>query len=474
VRGAAQHKALHHLVETTVAVAARYECDTLNWKVYEMATGTVAPQGVRGLTVSSAAAAGVAAAAMVATLPGRTHGLGLITEPLLADLQLGRVPFAALNFWATLVGAAFCLPVGWAIDRFGVRVVLSAVLLALGAVVVGVTGVITGGTALALPVPEVFFTRGIEWSPVPLDLFLLVLLTRGLGQSALSVVSLALIGKSAGDRPGIVIGLYSFLVAVGFMAAFSVVKAAFEQLHADWRTVWAGIGWALIAFGVLALVVVPRRESATATARSGEQWGLTLGAALATPGFWVFTSATSFYGLVAAGMSLFNQSLLAERGFDRGVFLTISTVTPLIGLGANLAAGWLATRLRLGMLLAASLLILAGALACFPMVSTLAQVYAYAGAMGVAGGILTVVFFTVWRQAFGPANLGQIQGAAQLLTVLASAAGPLVLAAGHRAYGSYAPVVQNLAVVAAGFAVAAFVVPLPKSAAPEKEEEPTW
>ena len=72
--------------------------------------------------------------------------------------------------------------------------------------------------------------------------------------------------------------------------------------------------------------------------------------------------------------------------------------------------------------------------------------YAYAAAMGVAGGVLTVVFFTVWRQAFGPAHLGQIQGAAQLLTVLASAAGPLVLAAGHRAAGSYAPVVQNLAV----------------------------
>ena len=48
--------------------------------------------------------------AMVATLPGRTHGLGLITEPLLADLGLDRVPFAALNFWATLLGAAFCLP----------------------------------------------------------------------------------------------------------------------------------------------------------------------------------------------------------------------------------------------------------------------------------------------------------------------------------------------------------------------------
>jgi hypothetical protein len=173
--------------------------------------------------------------------------------------------------------------------------------------------------------------------------------------------------------------------------------------------------------------------------------------------------------MVAAGMSLFNQSLLAERGFDRNVFLTITTATPLIGLAANLGAGYLATRMRLGILLAVSLLILAGALACFPYVTTLTHVYAYAAAMGVAGGVLTVVFFTIWRQAYGTAHLGQIQGAAQLLTVLASACGPLVLAAGHRAYGSYAPVVENLAIAAAVFAVVAWIVPLSNAAQPTEE-----
>jgi MFS family permease len=303
---------------------------------------------------------------------------------------------------------------------------------------------------------------------VPLDLFALVLLTRGLGQSALSVVSLALVGKVAGKKPGAVIGAYSFLVAVGFMGAFAGVKAAFEELHADWRALWAGLGWALVGFGLFALAAVREPKPAEYEPSAGEapaaaERSYTLAAALAAPGFWVFALATSFYGLVAAGMSLFNQSLLAERGFDRSVFLTITTVTPLIGLGANLASGWLATKVRLGVLLTAALLLQAAALACFPYVTALAEVYAYAAAMGVAGGVLTVVFFTVWRQAFGPAHLGQIQGAAQLLTVLASAAGPLVLAAGHRAAGSYGPVVQQLAAAAAAFALAALLVPLPTS-----------
>src|SRR3954453_153053 len=81
----------------------------------------------------------VAALAMVATLPGRTHGLGLITEPLLADLGLDRVAYAQVNLWATLLGAAFCLPGGWLIDRLGLRVVLAGVLAALGGVVVAMS-----------------------------------------------------------------------------------------------------------------------------------------------------------------------------------------------------------------------------------------------------------------------------------------------------------------------------------------------
>ena len=68
----------------------------------------------------------VAAAAMVGTLPGRTQGLGLITEPLLADLGLDRVTYAGLNFWATIVGSAGALGIGRLIDRFGSRGVLTA------------------------------------------------------------------------------------------------------------------------------------------------------------------------------------------------------------------------------------------------------------------------------------------------------------------------------------------------------------
>src|SRR5215813_11659085 len=81
----------------------------------------------------------VAALAMVGTLPGRTQGLGLITEPLLRDLQIDRVAFARINLWATLIGALFTVGVGRLIDRFGSRIVLTFVSVALGFVVLGMS-----------------------------------------------------------------------------------------------------------------------------------------------------------------------------------------------------------------------------------------------------------------------------------------------------------------------------------------------
>src|SRR5947208_15507677 len=82
----------------------------------------------------------LAALAMVGALPGRTQGLGLITEPLLADFGMDRVAYATINLWATLFGALFCLPCGRLVDRLGSRTVLSAVVMALAATVLVMSG----------------------------------------------------------------------------------------------------------------------------------------------------------------------------------------------------------------------------------------------------------------------------------------------------------------------------------------------
>jgi MFS family permease len=384
---------------------------------------------------------------MVATLPGRTHGLGLITEPLLRDLELGRVDYARINLWATLLGAVFCVPCGWWIDRFGARRVLTLVLLGLGFVVLALSRVETTPT-----------------------LFALVALTRGLGQSMLSVVSITLVGKWFTRRLPLAMGVYSICVGIGFSKAFTKVGA--RVLEFGWRDAWAEIGWALLAFAAVAWLLVrdgPERKGEIRDADlsptpSGKEWGATFGQALATPAFWVFAVAVSTYGMVSSGISLFNQSILAERGFAPEVFHTVLSIGALTGMASNLLGGWIAARWSLGGVLGAAMFAFGGALLALPYVSTLAQVYAYAVTLGAAGGAITVVFFSVWGHAFGKLHLGKIQGLAQMLTVFASAGGPLLFAACHARTGSYMLVFWLLAPLAAALGLLAWAIRLPRAA----------
>jgi MFS family permease len=186
------------------------------------------------------------ALAMVATLPGRTHGLGMITERLLADLQLNRVSFASINLCATLLGAAFCLPIGYLIERARVRLMLTLVVASLAAVVLLMC-------QINLPLAEKV-SQGLGGLTSPetsliVILFVAVLLTRGLGQSALSVVSLAMAGKWFERRLSMAMALFSVLVSIGFTVAFARGR---ELADWKWQSAWAVLGWSLLVFAPVA------------------------------------------------------------------------------------------------------------------------------------------------------------------------------------------------------------------------------
>ena len=401
---------------------------------------------------------GVAALAMVGTLPGRTQGLGLITEPLLADLDIGRVAYAQVNLFATLVGALFAYGVGSLLDRRGSRVVLTAIAILLGVVVLAMSQV-----------------SGV------LPLLVAVTFTRGLGQTALSIVSLAMVGKWFQRRLTWAMGIYALAMSIGFMIAFPIVGAV--VLAHGWRLAWAAIGLALVAgLAPMAWTLVratpdtigevmdgdraarPEAVQNPAPVAAGDRLAAsaTLAEALRSPAFWVFGLASSMYGLVASGIGLFNEAILAERGFEPGVYHTALAVTAITGLAGNIVGGAWAERGSFRPVLVSSMVMLSAALAGLPHVATPMHVMAQAVVMGVAGGFVMVVFFSFWGRAFGDGHLGRIQGAAQVMTVLGSAVGPLALAWCVEATGSYAVAFDVLAAMVAALGLGAVLVRMPR------------
>jgi hypothetical protein len=113
-------------------------------------------------------------------------------------------------------------------------------------------------------------------------------------------------------------------------------------------------------------------------------------------------------------------------------------------------------------LLALSSVVLGGTLAGLPFARTMEHLYVYAAATGFVSGVVTVVFFMVWRPMFGATHVASIQGAAQMLTVLASAISQWLFPAAKEWAGSYVPLLHVLAAAALVLGVWTWFVPLPR------------
>ncbi|HEY1108301.1 MAG TPA: MFS transporter, partial [Opitutaceae bacterium] len=304
----------------------------------------------------------------------------------------------------------------------------------------------------------------------------LLVLSRGFGQNALSVVSLTIPGHWFARRLSLAMAIYSVSLSIGFMAAFPIVSLLVDSQ--GWRFAWGAIGWSLVVVlapvGWLLTRPAPRGaelaaagEAAPADAATGDATaGFTWGQALRSPVFWVFALSSSLYNLLASGIGLFNQSILTERGFETDIYRRSLVITALTSLLGNFLGGWLATKWQLNHLMALAMGLLGLALLGLPSLTAVWHVDVFSAVMGVAGGFVIVLFFTAWPKLFGRAHLGRIQGTAQMLTVVASAIGPLVLAKCHAWTGSYAAIFYSLAGVVAllGFAAWRVRVAQPQAA----------
>lgn len=381
---------------------------------------------------------------MAATLPGRTHGIGLITTRLLDDYsQVSESGFASINLVATLIGSLMCLPCGWLIDRFGIRSLATLVLAALGCVVLWMA------SAPSLSV-----------------LCIAIALTRGIGQSMLSVVSLSIMGKSFPNRSGAVMGSYALVLT--FMMAACTGLLANRVANFGWRQAWSEAGWGILLVAPFVWISLPRSISLVGTIsvpmiEDATCRHTTLGQALTTPCFWAFSLSISLFGMISSGVSLFQQSILASKGFSEQLYHVSLVVGLFVGMIANLIGGWLSTKFPMQHLLGLAMWLLAGSLVTLPFLTTSLQAYGFCIAYSLAGGMITVLFFTVWGQAFGTRELAKIQGSAQMLTVLGSSCGPLLVTESNARFQSYDPAVCCFALASILVGCFSFLVSVPNA-----------
>lgn len=371
--------------------------------------------------------------------PGQSFVLSLYLEPLMAATGLDRLGLSLLYSLATLAAALLLPVVGARADRWQGGKFLARALLALA------------GAMLLLATASGAVVLGIS-----------LLLLRMLGQGAIGIGGLALVVRWFERHRGRALAVVTLGYALGEMAFPIALPVLFGTV--GWR------GSLLLLAGVYAAVFAPFvawavREPRTAERRRQEplrrsdhrppilSWGVS--AAIRTRRFWALAAITAFVPLAITAVLFHQVAILRELGHGPGGVAAAMAGMALGGIAGTLLAGPLVERLPTRIGVAASLALLAAALATAalgPAGPLLPSIY---GTMlGLANGTGKLAGSLIWPDYYGAGSVGAIKGVVNLVRNGSTAAGPPLAAAWMAAVGGAPAMLLGLASVAAALAMA--------------------
>ena len=328
-------------------------------------------------------------------------------------------------------------PVGWAIDRYGARVVL-----VMGIIIIGLS------------------TMAMAWLSVHIAIFYAALaIGRIMFSSPLNVGPATVVGRWFVRQRGRATGLL-FLSHSGGMVAFPLV-ATWVSVVWGWETAWIVLGLMVYAIALLpaALLIAQRPEdvgllpdgddpdnsvnavetpaaSEEQPADAGIEW--TTREALRTPALWVLALGTGFLFLLQSGTNTYQADLLRSKGIDLALS-QLSIVVNAAGTGiGSLLWGRVVEKMRVSYTYAIVALVMALACGIFVVADTVLLTYLAAGLFGVAVAGILVVPPVAYANFFGRQSLGTIRGVTEPFTSLGQAIG--AVASGlvfHFTGGSY-------------------------------------
>jgi len=414
----------------------------------------VSRSGKGGSSWTDARVTTAGALAMCLSAPGQTAAVSVFVDPMAAELGVSRTAVSTAYLVGTLAGAAALPVVGRVMDRRGARPVLLAIGAVFGAVLVGLSAVsgLVGLTAGFV---------GIRFA----------------GQGALTLVATTLVAYYVQRRLGTAIGI---VTAVG-SAGISLVPIGLEALIAEhgFRTAWFVQGvavWVLIV--PIALAGVPRRSRAPGpeaevtprkTGRSGAARQV-----VRVPMFWVLCGGVGVLALVGTALTFHQVDVLGERGLTPAEAAATFLPQTVSGLTSTLLIGMVLDRVSPRPVMVGSMLMLVAALVMGGFLAPGWGAVLYGIALGVANNSFRTVEAAALPRYFGTETIGEIRGIVHMITVAASAVGPVLLALGHAAVGTYRPLLLVLIVLPVGLIVGVLLVrePRPRPAEPHPAPGP--
>ncbi|MDP6451715.1 MAG: MFS transporter [SAR202 cluster bacterium] len=401
--------------------------------------------------------------ALFTSAPGQTYVVSVFIDPMIEDLGWSRNLYSSLYTGGSLTAALAVPFIGRLLDRFGGRIMLTAVAMAFG-----VATVLIGSVAS------------------PIHLFLGFVAIRALGQGSLQLISTTLVAMWFIRRRGRAMALMA-LASPMSQAAFPVV-AFFLISTWGWRNAWVILGaiiWiVLIPVGIILVrrspesvglepdgVSRPMGSPSAAANISADHNDWTLGEAIRTRTFWMLLFVGLPLSMIGTGLTFHHVDLFVTKGYDVGLAAgVLSFMAPMALLG-TIVAGFLNDKLPNRHIMASGHLLLATTMVWAMPMSLVWQAFVYGGSMGFAQGVIMTTTNVIWPNYFGRTHIGSIRGVVSTAMVASSAMGPLPVSFLFALNNDYnTPILAFLGLPIATAVVSLLAVPPRKSTAAVRPE----
>ena len=347
--------------------------------------------------------------------------------PLSEELGWSRTLIAGAASFGGLAASFVSPGVGWLVDRYGARFVLTASIFILG-----------------------LSTISLAWATVPVAFYLAYGVGRVIFASPVSIGSSVVVSRwfvrMRGRTSGILFGSHSIgLVAFPLIASVIIGTSG-------WRDAWIVLGllvWGIALLPTALLIVqqpedvglspdgdapVPEGETRD-TASSGqpasappaaEEPVWTLREAMRTPALWMFATATGMVFLVQAGVNTHLAAYLRDEGLSAAFAgFGISLNAAFLGLG-SLFWGWITEKIPPRYALAGVAIFVGGSSALFVFANSTPEILVYAVLFGFGVGGLLSVPPVGYADYYGRRSLGVIRGVTEPLTSFGQAIGAVM------------------------------------------------
>ena len=393
--------------------------------------------------------AGASGTAVFARMAPAITTLTVFIYPLSQELGWSRTLIAGTVSAGALASIVLSPVIGWAIDRFGARVVL-------------VSGVLTVGASMI----------SLAWATIPVTFYIAYASARVVFHTAAPIGASTVTSRWFVRMRGRAIGVVFFCGAIGGVVFTMLAALVIESSGV--AAAWITLGVICLAVALLPnlLLVVERpddlglrpdgddatpgrpdyspgsRRATSSQATESDSW--TVRETMRTVSFWILVLMGFATFFVHAGVNVHIAAYLRDEGLSLTNAATVVTASWVVSAVASVWWGWLMERLPARIMYSGMLALLCMAVLLLLLASGMAGAIGAAVLIGTVAAGGNIISAVVYADYFGRDSLGKIRGMGEIGVLVGQSTGPLLAGVVFDLRGSYTVIFVIFAAIAAG------------------------